>query len=439
MAPTVYRLDMDRLSILVLHCLGNPALAPAFLNHHVFALQRNFPENDYLYHDATLPLPDYVVEQDFDAIVLDVTFLTARWASLEFLQARKAAYDFVRESAAVKIAFPQDEYDCNVLLDDWMCEWNVDVVFSVIASGWDVLYPRYHVQGNIRLGYTGYIDESLIDRPTKPFNQRKIDIGYRAKKLPPYFGRVGQAKWTIGRDVARFARDTGLNVDIELGDQGTLFGDAWLKFIDDSKFTLGANSGSSLLDPTGEIQRHVRAYLTTNPDATFEEVEAACFAGQEGLYSFTAISPRVLEAALLDSAQILVDGEYSGIVKPGEHFIAIREDASNFEEVRAAMSDTSEVIKMIARCRETILSVDSLRYRNKAKMTLELIGDLAARKNLSPNRLRTRDTISRYMLEMPVKYKSCWSRQQFRARVARAVAPYPLLNQILRSTAKILS
>jgi hypothetical protein len=425
---------MDRLSILVLHCLGNPSLAPAFLNHHVFALQRNFPEHDYLYHDATLSFPDYVAEQDFDAIVLDVTFLMARWVSLDFLQARKEAYDFVRESAAVKIAFPQDEYDCNILLDDWMCDWNVDVVFSVIASGWDVLYPRYHMQGNIRLGYTGYIDESLINIPTKPFQQRKIDIGYRAKKLPPYFGRIGQAKWTIGRDVARLAKNKELNVDIELGDKGALFGEKWINFINNSKFTLGANSGSSLLDPIGDIQRNVRAYLIANPEATFEDVEAACFPGREGLYSFTAISPRVLEAALLNSAQILVDGEYSGIIEPGEHYIAIRKDASNFQEVFAAMADTVEVTKMIRRCREAILSVDALRYRNKARMTLELIGELSTKKNLSPNRSRARSAISRYMVEMPTKYKSCWSRQQFRASVARVVAPYPLVSRVIKYT-----
>lgn len=429
---------MDRLSILVLHCIGNQALAPAFLNHHVFALQRNFPEHDYLYHDATLPLPGYVAELDFDAIVLDVTFLTARWASLDFLQARKDAYAFVRESAAAKIAFPQDEYDCHVLLDDWMCEWNVDVVFSVIASGWDVLYPRFHKQGNIRLGYTGYIDESLINRLTKPFPQRAIDIGYRARKLPPYFGRIGQAKWTIGRDVAQLSRQTNLNINIELGDQGTLFGEAWLNFIDDSKFTLGANSGSSLLDPTGEIQRHVRAYLAENPDATFEAVEAACFPGQEGLHSFTAISPRVLEAALLDSAQILVDGEYSGIVKPGEHYIPIREDASNFDEVCAAMSDSAEVIKMIKRCRETILSVDALRYRNKARMTLELIGDLAARKNLTPNRERTRRSIARYVNEMPGKYRAHWRNQRLLAKALSTLATYPLLHRAVRSVARAL-
>lgn len=429
---------MDRLGILVLHCLGNPALAPAFLNHHVFALRKSFPAHDYLFHDATLPLPGFVSELQFDAIVLDVSFLTARWVSPDFLRGRKASYAFVAASPAVKIALPQDEYDCNELLDDWMCEWNVDVVFSVIASGWDILYPRYHQRGDIRLGYTGYIDETLIDRPTKAFRTRTIDIGYRAKKLPPYFGRVGQTKWTIGRDVAQLGRQAGLNIDIRLGDASTLYGDDWFAFIGDSKFTLGANSGSSLLDPTGEIQRSVRIFIAANPRASFEEVEAACFPGADGKYSFTAISPRVLEAALLDSAQILVEGEYSGIINPGEHFIPIHHDADNFQDVRDAMSDEGHVTAMAARCRETILSVDALRYRNRAKMTLDLIGDLSTRKRLSTNRERTRRAIARYQDEMPPKYRAYFRRQQLLAQVVRAIAPYPMLHRALRSAARAL-
>lgn len=428
---------MDRLNILVLHCLGNPALAPAFLSHHVFALRRNSPGHNYLYHDATLALPAYVAEQHFDAIVLDVSFLTARWVDSDFFEARKSTYAFVRDSSAVKIAFPQDEYDCNELLDEWMCDWRVDVVFSVISSGWDVLYPRYHKLGDIRLGYTGYIDETLLDRPIKPFARRPIDIGYRAKKLPPYFGRIGETKWTVGRDVALQAHCAGLKVDIELGDAGTLLGDAWLDFIGNSKFTLGANSGSSLLDPKGDIQRSVRSYLADYPEASFDEVEAACFPAMEGRYSFTAISPRVLEAALLNSAQILVDGEYSGIVKAGEHFIPIRPDASNFSEVVAAMSDIQAVERMIARCRESILSVEALRYSNKARMVLDLIGDLASRKKSGADSEKIEKVISRYMEEMQPRYLALWRRQYFREKVARAVAPYPVLYQALRSAARI--
>lgn len=398
----------------------------------------NFPEHNYLYHDSALSIPEYVKQTRFDAILLDVTFLCARWAGESCFQKCLADYAFVADSDAVKLAFPQDEYDCHQLLDEWLCDWKVDVVFSVIASGWEVLYPRYHLVGDIRLGYTGYIDKTLLNWVPKALGDRPIDIGYRARKLPPYFGRLGENKWTIGRDVVARTRDAGLRVDIVLGDQGTLLGDAWLNFIDDSKFTLGANSGSSLLDPTGSIQRSVRSYIASHPGAPFEEVEKNCFPGLDGKYSLTAISPRVLEAALLGSAQILVDGSYSGIVEPSEHFIPVRPDASNFPEVLDTMADSPRVEGMIRRCREAVLSVDALRYKNRASMILNLIGEMTAHKKPGSNGEKIRQVIARYAKEMQPKYQSRWRRQNYRARLIKALAPYPRLHHILRSAKQYL-
>lgn len=423
---------MDRLNILVLHSLGDPLLAQAFLPHHVFALQRNFPEHGYLYHDTALPLPEYVRDTDFDAIVLDVTFLTARWAGQQFFQDIRAAYSFVRESPAAKIAFPQDEYDCHLLLDEWMCDWQTDVVFSVISSRWDVLYPRYHRLGEIRLGYTGYIDETLIDRKCKAFADRSIDIGYRARKLPPYFGRVGEAKWTIGRDVATAASRFGLKTDIVLGHAGTLLGNRWLDFLNDSKFTLGANSGSSLLDPRGEIQRAVKSFLLQNPQATFEEVEAAVFPGLDGV-AMTAISPRVLEAAMLESGQILVDGEYSGIVQPWEHYIPIRSDAANFDEVYDAMRDQAAVFRMISRCREAVLSTRTLRYSHKARTILELIGELKSRKGVVSSHDSVDKVGKRYEEQMTERYRALWTRQRLRGALVDRLAHIPWLLSAMRA------
>lgn len=430
---------MDGLNVLVLHNLGRPELSPAFLLNHVFALQRNFPVHRYLYHDAALPLPAYVAEVEFDAIILDVSFLCARWAGDEFFENRKRAYSFVRDSSAVKLAFPQDEYDCHILLDEWMCDWKVDVVFSVISSGWDVLYPKYHEFGDIRLGYTGYVDESLLDRWRKPFAQRRIDIGYRARKLPPYFGRVGENKWTIGRDVAIAAAKFGIKADIALGDAGTLLGEDWLEFINDSKFTLGASSGSSLLDPRGDIQRDVRAFARKHPDASFGEVEAHCFPGMDGKHMFTAISPRVLEAALLDSCQILVDGDYSGIVKPWEHFIPLRSDASNFDEVHSAMRDPELVSRMILQCREAVLSVDDLRYKNKATKILDLIGDLKTRKNVVSSPAAIDNVLGRYRDEMDEKYRTLWRRQRLRRKLVSSLEGYPWLLDVLRKTKRLVT
>ncbi len=364
---------MRKLKVLVLHSLGNPANSPIFLKHHVFALQKYCSEHEYFYHDTTIDSPWDLAGMEVDAIVLDVTFLCARWARGGVFRRLRRDYAFIADSKALKFAFPQDEYDCNELLDEWMCEWRVDVVFSVIAQDWNILYPKYSLTGEIRLAYTGYIDDSLIATKPLPWDNREIDIGYRARKLPPYFGRLGETKWQIGELVKRHCADKKLNSDIVLGDSGTLNGEDWLNFLNNSKFTLGANSGSSLLDPQGNIQRSVRRYLANHPHASFDEVEQTCFPGLDGHYEFTAISPRVLEAGMLGSCQILVEGHYSGILKPWEHYIPIKADASDFDTVFDAMQDRRLTDRLIANCRSTLLDTTSLHYRSHVNELVQLI------------------------------------------------------------------
>lgn len=424
---------MNRLNILVLHRLGNPRLAPSFLCHHVFALRDAFPEHNYLYHDTELPLPDYILDVAFDAIVLDVSFLWIRWLPLPIFQSIKEIYGFVRNSGALKLAFPQDEYDCNELLDDWMCDWQVDHVFSVIPSHWDVLYPRYHRQGSIRLAYTGYVDQTLLAREPRPFAARRIDIGYRARRLPPYFGRIGETKWAIGELVKVPASRAGLTTDIVLGDQGALLGAQWLDFLGDCRFTLGANSGSSLLDPRGDIQRRVRAYLKAHPAASFEEVEANCFPGLDGRHSFTAISPRVLEAGLLGSCQVLVAGDYSGIVRPWEHYIPIRADATDFPQVLEAMRDRQLVERLIRNCREAILDSKQLHYGYKAATVIGLIESHRAKGAAATDGEAMQRTIRRYEEAMQQQYAKHWRRQSFRRNLSRFVDRSPTVSRLARS------
>jgi hypothetical protein len=364
---------MNNLKVLVMHSLGDPKKASSFLINHVAALIKYYPEHSYVYHDTTTNSPDSLTGVHFDAIVFDVTFWTARWAEDNRMIRLKIDYAFIKDTQAIKIALPQDEYDCSEILDRWLCEWKIDVVFSVIDGYWDILYPNYSKMGKIKLGYTGYIDNTLLSYKIKPWSQRAIDIGYRAKKLPPYFGYIGENKWRIGEVVRNLAKSSGIIADISLGDEGTLLGDDWLSFINNCKFTLGAVSGSSLLDPVGAIQRSVRSYILRYPEATYEEVRAECFAGKDGIYEFTAISPRVLEAGMLESCQILTEGVYSGILEPWQDYIPLKSNGENFEDVTRAMKDFAFCSKIINNCKLKLLENKALRYDYYAKSILDVI------------------------------------------------------------------
>lgn len=364
-----------KLNILVLYHLGIGRNQLAFLNQHIYCLKNYAPQHTYLYHNVLLHSGKLLRGIKFDAIVLDVTVLGLRWATPENFQRFRDEYDFLGELPAVKIALPQDEYDCHILLDNWLADWKVNTVFSVLSKHWNILYPRYSRSGNIKLAYTGYIDESLLTRKPKPFAERTIDIGYRAKKLPPYFGHLGETKWRIGEIVQKKAACHGLKTNIAVGDQATLLSQSWYDFIENCKFTLGANSGSSLLDPYGEIQRQVRSYLSQNPDAGFSEIEKRFFPGMDGLYEFTAISPRILEAAMLESCQILVRGEYSGLIEPWKHYIPIREDGADFADVMTFIRDTNGVLQMIQKCKQHLLAHKELRYASYAERIIDTIAE----------------------------------------------------------------
>lgn len=429
---------MDTLNILVLHRLGDPDLAPLFLRRHVFALQTYCPQHNYVYHDTTLSIPEFIRDVEFDAIILDVTLLCARWDHPSSYRSILQDNAFVATSSAVKIAFPQDEYDCHSILDTWMCDWNVDIVFSVIPLHRDVLYPQFHEHGEIRPGFTGYIEDALIDMSRVPFHERSIDIGYRARRLPPYFGFIGENKWQVGVLVAERALAAGLHTDIMLGDGGTLLGQHWLDFINQCKFTLGANSGSSLLDPYGEIQRAVLKYLREFPQATFAEVESRCFAGLDGRHVMTAISPRVIEAGLLESCQILVEGEYSQILEPWQHYIPIKSDVSDFDQVLHAMQDLALVDRLRRDCRSALLDHESLRASNSARLVIGLIAEKKAQKGVTSDCDLVKLTAQRYLKLMLPRYRRLWRTQATRRGLHHLASKYPPVLSLARSLRSLL-
>ena len=145
-------------------------------------------------------MPDYVKKSNYDAIILGATFLWQRAEPNKIINILYE-YDFIRKSNAFKIAMPQDDYFCNKILDDWMCGWGIDLVYTVIPKNWDILYPKYiKTKGKIMLGYTGYITDQMIEywKKPKPHNERPIDVSYRSHRNHANYGQLGFIKAYIG-------------------------------------------------------------------------------------------------------------------------------------------------------------------------------------------------------------------------------------------------
>ncbi len=329
-------------------------------------------------HSIYMPVTQTLKRQRFDAIILDTTFLCWRWARPrnETFDWLLDTFEFVARSEAVKVAFPQDEYDHSEVLDDWLADWRVDLVCSVCFEHRNVFYKRTVNQAEIFEGLTGYIDDAdiaITRRFSKPFAERSIDIGYRARHLPALFGSFGRMKSELGERV-KAARKRGYVLDISSRPADTFLGDEWLKFLGDCRFTLGCESGSSLLDPRGNVRLRIEEFMSQRPNASFEEIEAACFPGMDGIHRFSAISPRLFESTIAGSCQILVQGRYLDLLKPGEHYIPIAPDLSNVEGIFEWMADDKANKDRIQACRDVLLKNPQLTYRGFAADLLQKIG-----------------------------------------------------------------
>jgi glycosyltransferase involved in cell wall biosynthesis len=343
-----------------------------------FCLPKYVRHHEFILHYFADPVTDRIGSADIDVIILDTTFLCYRWLRprSEFREIRNK-YDFVTGSRALKLAFPQDDYDHSAILDQWLDEWHVHTVFSPLSNFEDVLYPRFRKSGEILPCLTGYLDDVdllMLEDFRRPFEERTIDVGYRARELPPLFGRLGRLKSEIGHRFVHHAGGRhGLNLDISTRPQDALHGADWLRFLGNCRFFLGSPSGSSLVDPDGTIKDAYLAFNAEHPDANFEEVEAACFPGLDDIHRMAALGPRNIEAAAAWACQILIEDPCWAPMEPDVHYIALRPDFGNIDQVLKRIDDRRAVQATIDACYDLLIRSGKYSYRRFAAHIMEQI------------------------------------------------------------------
>lgn len=411
------------MNLLSLHQMGDPRYYREAVRELEFMLPTYAQGHQCIVHDAALPLPDYARDLRFHAIVLGPTFLCNRYRPQDLARVRRD-YGWIGESDAIKIALPQDDYDCSAILDRWLAEWGVDRVYTVCPEYWDLLYPQLAPRGIIRLGYTGYISERWVRdwANARPLEARSIDVSYRAARLTANFGSVGDLKWRIAETFrATLPPDSGLRVDISTDPRQLVPGMAWHAFLEDSRCCLVTPSGSSLHDPEGVVRARVRDYLLAHPDAPFDDVAAACFPGQDRRYLFTAISPRNIEAALAGTVQLATPGAYSGLMEEGLHYVRLEEDCSNLPDVVRQLRDRAHLNGVRTRARALMLDTRELWFEDHVAELLGFIEEHVAERRVvgSPD-AKARRCVARYAAEQVQREGRYWGRRRALEALRRA-------------------
>jgi hypothetical protein len=282
------------------------------------------------------PFPAGLANLDFELVIVHYSVVGGGFYPLTEDHLR-----WLKTSRAHKVLLVQDEHRyCGHRF--WFCdEVGFDTLYTCLEpSEFEKVYGSHTRVRSLRTNLPGYVSEQMVadgERLSLPDEERPIDVGYRGRPLPPYSGRGGLEKYEIGRQFAERAANSGLVLDIGLEESDRLYGKDWPRFLSRCKGVLGVESGVSVFDLDDRVIDQYERLVAQGRTVSIEDLTEA--AELEDKLYYRTISPRHFEAAAMRVCQILYEGRYSGILQPMVHYIPLRKDFSNLDEVLTLFRD----------------------------------------------------------------------------------------------------
>ena len=363
----------------------------------MYSFQRHSDYRIVYYNRFTNKTPDYLSTIEYDAVIFhqSVTFCA------EPQRGRRRIQDFqsfLNKSKAVRAALFQDEYICTDISVEFLNELKIDYAFTVMPqSEWNLVYGKVRKECRIVPMLTGYIEDKG-DRYYRAgmTKKRTIDVGYRAvwNKQLIVLGQFGYDKIRIADCLKKQLKGTDYKTDIKVGWEYILKGDKWNEFLSSCRFVLGVESGGSVLDRDGSIYKSVKKKIESDPNVSAKELYKELIEKHDNSYKLRAISPRHFEAIEEGVCQILYEGNYSGVLTPGIHYIELKKDHSNLKEVIDMIGNETVRRRIVNNAYKDIIKSGKYTYKNFVNSFFNIIFENGITKK-NNNRLKEFMGISR--------------------------------------------
>lgn len=201
-----------------------------------------------------------------------------------------------------------------------------------------------------------------IFKPTKSFEERSIDIGNRSYEYPWYLGDVDRIKTFDFLDKLNF----NLILDISTDPSKRFKREEWANFLNNCKFTIASEAGSSYLERDDKTRNLVNEYINKNPYSNFENIYENFFQNYKGeSINGKCISSRHFDAVGTKTCQILLEGRYNDILEPNIHYLELKKDFSNINEVIEKMKNPIHIKEIVDNAYEYVINNHTHKHRIK--------------------------------------------------------------------------
>lgn len=320
-----------------------------------------YSQHNYIYAPATQGLECNIDLSFFDVVALHYSIRVCFDGHLSS-HFEKA----LRCYGGHKVLFIQDDYDLTETTRKRIEDLGIHSVFTPVPQQFiDVIYPKQRFPFvTFKNVLTGFMPERLLNRKSLvPLRERPYHIVYRGRTLPYSYGSLSYEKYWIGKVMKGICIERGIPADIEVDDAKRIYGENWYYFLESGRATLGTETGSNLFDFDGQVTQTVKELMVAQPDLTFEDVYERWIKPYDNVIDMHELSPKVFEAICLKTALILFEGEYSGILKPHVHYIPLKKDFSNVDDILAKLDDFNYLERLTERAYEDIVLSGEYTYQ----------------------------------------------------------------------------
>lgn len=305
--------------------------------------------------------------QDYDLLIVTYEVLAQRaWVYWPEIQQRVTR---ISHSAKATVFLPQDDYTFSSRLDDLAIACEVSAVWSPIAKDVELLYPRSAKQGiRFELALTGYVEREKLkeyEGYSKSFDAREIDLGQRVSMLPVNFGKIAQRKAEIATRLGEELLSRSFRVDVSTKPEDSFSGSSWLEFLGNTRFTVSRKGGAGIGDPLNKFSNRVAFLHLFSRILDSEMLERLSATNGVVVGDFSAVSPRLFEAAALGVCQILEEDNYlDGAIMPWIHYVPLKSDFSNVDEIADFMRSGDRIQEMVQNAKLALIDSGDFSYES---------------------------------------------------------------------------
>src|SRR5262249_23469454 len=138
------------------------------------------------------------------------------------------------------------------------------------------------------------------------------------------------------------------------------------RFLADCRAVLGVEGGVSVVDRSGRFKCEYERLIREEPGVTFDDYAARMgteFQTLENRIDYRSLTPRHFESAAFRNLHILYGGRSDGILEPWVHYVPLRKDFGNLDQVLAVLADPVRATAIIDRAYTDLIASGKYSYQ----------------------------------------------------------------------------